>query len=434
MSGSLPLLGFPLIANFGGGGSGVPAFGSRLIQPNALAGGLVTFTRAQVGSTAAALSAGGGGTWWTEYAADQPRWAGSARRLMLGGQRTTFNTRGRLIGGTGWTLTNTTAATITGPDGGAATANRLDEGTATAAHAVALTGLTATAGVAYSMSAILRAGTCTTCQMLFANTPFGTTAFQNFDLGAVALGTGGGAINRARIVSLSGGWLWITAVATCVSTGASSPVGINMTDSASAARNPAYTGTNRTLDVFWGWSEVDAPFPSSTILATTEPAAATRGQDNVTASFATLFPNGVGTVMGSFVLPYAAIGSDQILFDINDGTVNNRIWCRNVAGGNTIVLGRTIGGVNVDATSLGSMTPGASFTVGLTFDGTNIVGNLSGGSNQTVAGMPAGLATLRVGNNAAGTGPAFGECGYVDTLPYALAPAGLPAAVAALPF
>lgn len=419
----------------GGGTGGTPAFGSRLIQPGALAGGgLVTFSRAQVGSTAAALSSGGGGNWWTEYTADQPRWAGSARRLMLGGQRTTFNTRGRLIGGTGWGLTNVTAATITGPDGGAATANRLDEGTATGAHAALLTGLTATAGVSYAMSAIVRAGTCTSCQMLFANGSFGTTAFQNFDLAGGVLGTGGGAISRARIVALSGGWFWISAVATCVSTGATSPVQLNMTDSASAARNPSYTGTNRTLDVFWGWCESDAATPSSTILATTEPAAATRGQDNVTSAFGTLFPNGVGTALGSFLLPYAAIGADQVLFDTNDGSTNNRIWCRNVAGGNTIVLGRTIGGVNVDATTLGSMTPGTAFRVGLTFDGTNIVGNLDGGSNQSVAGMPAGLTTHRVGNNSAGTAPTFGEVGYVDTLPYALAPAGLPAAVSAMPF
>lgn len=184
---------------------------------------------------------------------------------------------------------------------------------------------------------------------------------------------------------------------------------------------------------FWGWAETDAAFPSSTILAATEPNTATRGQDTLTASFGTLFPGGVGTVLGSFLLPFSAVGADQVLFDIHDGSASNRIWCRNVAGGNTIVVGRTIGGVNVDATSLGSMTPGTVFRVGVTFDGSNIVGNLNGGINQTVAGQPSGLTTMRVGNSSAGTAPMFGEVGYLDALSSVTPSANLPAAVSAFP-
>jgi hypothetical protein len=184
---------------------------------------------------------------------------------------------------------------------------------------------------------------------------------------------------------------------------------------------------------FWGWAETDAAFPSSAFLASTEPNTATRGQDTLTSTFSTLFPTDVGSVLGSFLLPFSAVDVDQGLFDISDGTGNNRIWCRNVAGGNTIVVGRTIGGVNVDATSIGSMTPGTLFRVGFTFDGSNVVANFNGGTNQTVAGVPTGLTTLRIGNNAAGTAPMFGEVGYVDTQATVISGANLPAAVSAIP-
>jgi hypothetical protein len=422
-----------LIGRRFGGTGGVPFFGTRLVQPGALAGGgITTFSRAQVGMTSTAISSNGGGNWWTEYAADVPRYAGTANRLMLGGQRTTVNTRQRLIGGAGWALNNVTAATTTGPDGGGATANRLDEGSTASTHNATHGSVSFTSGITYSMSAIVKAETCSSCQLIFSTAAFGATAWQNFDLNSGTLGTGGAGALNPRIVSLGAGWFWISMTCVATITASTNPVTLCMTTSASAARNESYTGTNRTMLTFWGWTE-ESDFPSSAMLATTEPNAATRGQDSLTSSFSTLFPAGVGTTLGSFLLPFNAVGADQAIFDINNGTLNNRIRLRNVAGGNTIVMGRTIGGVNIDAASLGSMTPGTLFRVGITFDGTNIVANLNGGTNQTVAGYPTGLTTLRIGNNSAGTAPMFGEVGYSDALPYVIPAANLPAAVTAIP-
>lgn len=409
-------------------------YGVRLIQPGAITGGgFVTFSRSQVAMTSSALSSGGGGNWWTEYAANVPRFGGTANRLMLEGQRTTVNVRQRLIGGTGWALSDTTSTTTTGPDGGAATASRIDEGVTTSTHLVSLSSIVMTAGVVYSMSAIVKAETCTSCQFLFGSAAFGNNAWQNFDLASGVLGTGGAANINPRIVSLSGGWYWISLSALCLASVGAPTAAIYMTASASAGRASAHTGTSRTMLGFWAWTEAAASFPSSAILAASEPATATRGQDNFTSSFATLFPTGVGTALGSFLLPFASVDADQALLDLNDGTLNSRIRLRNVAGGNTIVMGRTIGGVNIDAASLGNMAPGTLFRVGITFDGTNIVANLNGGSNQSVAGYPTGLTALRIGNNSAGTEPMFGEIGYFDTLPYVILPANLPAAVTAIP-
>jgi hypothetical protein len=419
------------IVSGGGGGS----FGGvRLIQPGALASGFVTFSRAQTGATSTAMTSGGGGAWWTEYAADQPRYGGTANRLVLGGQRTTLNTRQRLIGSASWQNTNITATAVTGPDGAAGTANRLDEGTATGNHFATLPAVTITAGVAYSFSAIVQAETCTTCQLYSTATGFNTQTFQNFDLSAGTLGTGGTNSLNPRIVNLGSGWYWISMTALGANLASGRPFVLSMTTGASAVYAETYTGTNRTMLAFWGWTEESAPFPSSAILAATEPAAATRGQDVLTASFSTLFPSGVGTVLGSFVLPFNADASaTQTLFEIHDGTANNRIMIRNMTGGATFTATRVTGGSPSSTASLGSMTAGTLFRVGLTFDGTNIAANFNGGSNLTLTGQPAGLTTLRVGNSSAGTAPMFGECGIFDVLPYAIPGAGLPAAVSAIP-
>jgi hypothetical protein len=418
---------------FVSGGSGA-AFGARLVQPNALAGVITTFTRSQVAATAAALATGGGGAWWTEFAADVPRFGGSAGRLMLGGQRTVINTRQRLIGGTGWTLTNATAATTTGPDGGAATANRLDEGVALGVHQAVHPSISYTSGVSYSFSVIVKAETCTTCQVGPTTSAFGNNAFQNFNLGTGTLGTGGLNVTNARIVDLGSGWFWCSFSAPATSTATGAALALNMTTSASAVRAENYTGTGRTMLAFWAWVEDAAPFASSATLAASEPNTATRGQDNLTWAFSTLFPSGVGTLLGSVLMPFAApAGADHTILDLNDGTLNNRIRLRNVAGGLTLVAGRVIGGASTDATSIGSMTAGTLFRFGLTFDGTTITANFNGGTNQTVAGQPAGLTSVRAGNNSAGTAPMFGEMGYLDALPYAIPGANLPAAVLAIP-
>lgn len=419
-----------VFASMGGGGGG----GARLIQPGALSP-LVTLTRSQVGAVSTAISGGGGGTWWQEFGADAPRFGGSANRLMVGGQRTNLNTRSRLVGGTGWTLNNITAGAITGPDGAGATANRLDEGTNNSTHFVAGPNISFVSGVSYPASFIVKAGTCTTCQIAYASGPFGLNAFQNFDLtGSGALGTGGASISNARIVSLGSGWFWISAVAVATATTTSAAAVLGMTNSASAVRSPTYPGTSRTMDVFWSWVENAAPFPSSATLATSEPNASTRGQDTLTSPFAALTTTGLFSTLISFNLPFAAVGSDQTILDVHDTTLDNRIRLRNPAGTTDIVLGRTIGGVNVDATVLGSFTPNNPAKVLIASDTSTLFGCLNGGTVQSVAGVPAGTSVHQLGNNSAGTTPAFVEIGYVDVLPYATAPAAIPAATLAHPY
>jgi hypothetical protein len=421
----------PMFGVINGGASGLAPFGARLIQPGAIAGGVATFTRAQVAAVSTAFNAAGD---LVEYAADVPRFNGAAQRLLIEGQQTNQISNVRAEGGaSGSPGTQPTNYVITAAPSGLTR--------------------TITVGVAYKGMTGVR--------VRYNGTPAAPGAVSIAFDANTAIAAAPGAV-------WSGGYLWRLAAGSLSGVtqvraqfgwrdggGASlGPTSHTLTDSGGdnffSATSTAVAGTafvqllhrvdfsavplDFTFELFIPQLCL-APFIGAPILPPVGvPGASTRGQDNFTSTFASLFPTGVGTVLGSFMLPQnASAGADQVLFDINDGSVNNRIRLRNVAGGATLVAGRVIGGASTDATTIGSMTAGTLFRVGLTFDGTTIAANFNGGSNQTVAGQPGGLTTLRVGNNSAGTAPMFGECGYFDVLPYVIPGANLPAAVSAIP-
>jgi hypothetical protein len=370
-----------------------------------------------------------------EYAADVPRFNDAGRRLLLEGQRTNEipNPRceGAVIGTPGTPPTGWTRST---------TFNGLS---------VDIAGTGVEDGIPY-------------VDMRIYGTPALTsaTSFLTFISSGTAAAVPGEVRTASYFVRLVAGSmtnLTFTRLMTNVG-GSGSILGGSYTPTTDPLRQQRYTHTSTansgTTSVTSGMRvnytsglavdatiRVGAPqqeigaFASTPVFPVANaPAASTRGQDNFTSLLASLAPNGVGTVLGSFMLPQnAPSGADQVLFDINDGTLNNRIRLRNGAGGATIVAGSTIAGINADATTLGSHTAGTLFRVGLTFDGTTITANFNGGTNQAVAGVPSGLATLRVGNNSAGTAPMFGEVGYFDTLPYVIPPVDLPTAVTAIP-
>lgn len=421
-----------------GGAGSAPVFGARLVQPGAIGGGgLVTFSRSQVSSFSTATNAAGS---VVEYVADVPRFNGASQQLLLEGQRTNnvSNTRGvGFVAGspgtlpTGWTVptvqTGLTRILSSVSSGGASGIGITFSGTASTSNTSFETSARASAPSAAPSQT-------RTVSVLLWLASGSLTNVSSITIGGIFLTSAGGAVASNVFTSsdIKGGLTSLPKQFSFTMTSTS--------DATIARFNPrlAITITNgATTDAVIGVAYIGdeiAPFASTATFPPVDtPGASTRGQDNLTSSFSSLFPTGVGTVLASFMLPQNAVSVDQMLFDISDGTVNNRIRVRNVAGGATIVAGRVIGGVSTDATTLGSMTAGTLFRVGLTFDGTTITANFNGGSNQTVSGQPTGLTTLRVGNNSAGIAPMFGECGYFDVLPYAIPAANLPAAVLAIP-
>jgi hypothetical protein len=418
----------------GRGGSGAgPVFGARLIQPGAIAGGaIVSFSRSQVSSFSSAPNASGS---YVEYAADITRFNSTAQRLLLEGQRTNEVPNPRCVGAvagtpgtqpTGWTRIaafsnlNCDVAGF-GVEDGIPYCDFRIYGTPNITAASSFL-LFLSAGIAPATSGQVRTAS------YFVRVVAGS--MSNVSFTRVMLNNGGsgsilGATFTPTTSALSTQRFFHTTTANAGTTSVNSGIRVNYT---------ILLPIDVTIRVGAPQQELGL-FASTPVLPNVGAvAASTRGQDNFTSSFSSLFPTGVGTVLMSCMIPQSApTGIDQVLLDINDGSANNRIRLRNVAAGNTIVAGRTIATVNTDATTLGSMTPGTLFRVGLTFDGTEIVANFNGGTNQTVAGVPTGLTTLRIGNNSAGTGALFGEAGYVDVLPYVIPAANLPAAVTAIP-
>jgi hypothetical protein len=188
-----------------------------------------------------------------------------------------------------------------------------------------------------------------------------------------------------------------------------------------------------TIALRWPLTE-NRLFATNPVLPLTTGGNATTGSDLVTSILSSLAPTNVWTIVASGSTRYAAAGiPEQALFNIDDGTDANRFRMRIAAGTTNVVMGNVIAGTPTDATTLGTITASTDYRVGMTWDGTTLIGNLNGGSNQTLAGSPGALNTARFGNNAAGDAPLIGEFAYLDFYPFATPAGQLPALVSAIP-
>jgi hypothetical protein len=167
--------------------------------------------------------------------------------------------------------------------------------------------------------------------------------------------------------------------------------------------------------------------------------ASLRGADLITAPLAALGigGNGACTLLWSGMVPQAApSGVNSTLLQIDAGSDATGVVLRmGGAGGLDLLAVPATGGIEGAAAIAGSVVPGVPFRIGLALDGTGrIAVSLNGASAVAAGGAPtAGLSTLRLGNNAAGTKALFGEVAAVQLRPFALPDLGLAAAVAALP-
>lgn len=412
---------------------------TELIAPNLLYPPL-TLTRAQTGGALSTAVQADGATLAT-FGADVARFNGVERRLLIEGQRTNNTYDPRTIGSTGWSNTGVTRSAINGPSGVSGDASRLTESSLLDGHFSFATGVASVStGTSYTLSMLVKPGTCTMCQLSPSFSLFGSTAFANFDLtGAGALGTLGAGVSRAAIRQI-GDWYRIEMTTTPTSSGSGSPIGVFLIDSLTATRAPFYLGTGRTLDAAWAQME-QAAFASSPILPPVgTPGASTRGDDRIEAPLSSfgIGGSGVCTVLWSGLVYATGVGVEQCFVALDDGTGNNSYRLRNLLAGPNVQIVSVNGGV-VTGVGLGVLTVNTVFRLGMTVAGGGIArASFNGGTPVGVtAGPTAGLTTLRVNNAVSGAGvygaPVFGENATFSILPYALSDADLQAAVAALP-
>lgn len=409
----------------------------RLIHRAGLDAALA-FGRAQV--TSRATVAGSAGT-WAEILADTPRRSGPGQRLLLEGQRTNSlrnpRAEGAVAGNPGTLPTNwavnlpvglTREVVGTGVEGGVGFVDLRVSGTVTAGAGISirpgtLTFVPAAAGQTWTVSSFLR--------LLSGSLP---TAFSisvsERDGGGAQLATNGTVVAPGS-GALAGQRFSHTRLLTHASTVA---VSCHVAQMATVAGG---TVVDFTLRV--GWPQLEqAPFAGTPVLpAAGTPAASTRGADLLAASLAGLGlpPSGRCTLLWSGLVGQAGVaGGSAVLAQIDDGTGANGVTLSHAGGGGGLGLERRLAG-SAASVSLGSMTPGVPFRVGLTLNGSGrAAACLQGGSVQALAGGPvSGLTQLRIGAGIGGAQALFGEVASLHLLPFALADAALPSAVAALP-
>lgn len=119
------------------------------------------------------------------------------------------------------------------------------------------------------------------------------------------------------------------------------------------------------------------------------------------AGFAGLFGNAAqGFLVADVLLPQAApTGLDQIVAQLDDGTDNNRLVLRNLAGGLTVSAEVWAGGASLGNTSsAGSAVVGTAFRVGLKWGAGAVAVCMNGGALQTLAATLPTVTGLQLGN------------------------------------
>ncbi|HEV7266499.1 MAG TPA: hypothetical protein VGN83_16490 [Falsiroseomonas sp.] len=405
-----------------------------LIAPNLLRS--LTLTRAQLPGVQAAVL-GADGASWGLFDADTPRFGGTARRLVMEGQRINHlpNPRGEgIVPGT----PGTTAAqwgAYSAPSGitrsilGTGREDGIDyvdvryAGTATASGNIDLNALAdaqqpaASAGQVWTFSSFARLIAGTLPEQL-------QIRIQERDSSNV---NGSGS---AAFVSITGVPLAAqrTSHTRTLSDAATAQIQV-------IRRIFIDSGVTVDCTIRHGWPQLEqGPFASAPILPPEgSPGASTRGADFVSVPLSSLGigPEAACTLLWSGVFPVIPIGYTAIVLQVDNGSNATRWYFDSRAGDAMPRLVNSAGGLS----NLSVPTAGVPLRLGLALDGTGRrAASMNGGAAVVQTGGPAsGLSMLRLGGSATGGNNMWAETVTLRVLPTALSDADLQAAVAALP-
>jgi hypothetical protein len=417
---------------------GVPSRGGRRLVAEPALPAFVALSRTQTSTRATAI--GTDDATWAEFAADLPRYQGSARRLLVEGTRSNRvrnpRAEGAVAGTPGTMPTNWGNSLVAGISQqviGLASVNGVTGlrvrffGTPSATGSVltfveAANSVAAANGQAWTSAAFL------SVSIASGGTPGVRLANREMAADGTTLVSGDTAAPLLGVTTSLARFARSATIANATTAFITPTLRLDLT---------AATAYDFTVTI--GWPQIEqATFASTPMLPLAgTPAVSTRNADLLTATLSALGigANGACTVLVWAVLPQAAPASvDQTLVSIDDGTVNNRYRIFNTAGGSTINVGRSVAGAGLTSTA-GSMTPGTPFKAGMSVDSAGrVTGSFNGGAVVAQTGGPTtGLTTFRIGNNAGNTGPLCGLAAECRVLPYAVPDGVLPGLVAALP-
>lgn len=196
--------------------------------------------------------------------------------------------------------------------------------------------------------------------------------------------------------------------------------------SAFTALRWAFTNTTDPVDITIAIGCPDRKFSSFLSSPVLPPvgtrAVSTRLTEQLTASLSSLgvSTSGLSTMVGTYTLYQLGSGGFlPNLMEINNGSLNDRVWVYNSAG--TIVMARSTGGVTTTVTLGSGIVADTPFRVAISNAGNGrIAGSLNGGALQTLAGAPTTYTTMRVGSGFGGDQPMFGYQRGFSYLDYAV--------------
>ncbi|WP_338663859.1 hypothetical protein VQH23_01570 [Pararoseomonas sp. SCSIO 73927] len=174
----------------------------------------------------------------------------------------------------------------------------------------------------------------------------------------------------------------------------------------------------------WGVQLEQGAFASSYVPTTG--AAATRAPDLASYPLSSAQAQ-AGTLVGTFLLPaFAPLSQGLLLLD--DGTAANRLILSRSSAASAVRIASVAGGVAGPAADAGPVSAGVPFRAALTWDGSGASAAVAGGAPVSVAAGPAGLSRLLMGYAGANLAePMFGEVGPLTLYPVRLPDAQLQA-------
>lgn len=340
---------------------------------------------------------------------------GIAKGLLLAGSRTTYARATNNVGDSWWTKWQTTVPgdSISGPDGTSSMKLVLEAAT-TQTHIVSKT-LTVTAGHYFAMSFFVKAAGRTRVKLSARSNGYTDRAQIDFNLSTAAMYnesvSGGATITDKQIIDCGGGIYRISLSGRTHSTATSVTFEAYLKDDSDQFN---YTG-DITKGMYLGCCQIEigtnAAFPTSYIPNTGTTSDATCASDlcsNTNLAALGFNPSG-GAVVVYFYVPSIAGSANLTLFTFDDGTSNNNLYARIVAGTGNIRFGSTVAGVGAASNTSNAVVVGALNKAAFSFKDGEFKWCLNGGTVSSAAYSMPDVSEMKLGRNAADGENFFGN-------------------------